>query len=345
MQFGRANDQYSSGVDERKMMCPMPKVRNLPANDPNGSDNFPNSYVNAGGFKTLAGLNNGSFDAGYKLRFFTRWSELYNQDATPHITLTLPSVTTFQLRTNTGGRLPNYDLSREFDVAVIPVFKKPADFPAGNPDANNYQDVPFCAFINVDKISANPIPHGQVGTQQTIPFPTIGEFFGFSPSCMDNLLAKVVNTQKTNSASYPDPSTASNNDPNQYVPYVMMGADNPTITFDDSYGRFAIKDFHTPLRPGNGTFSEPLDTNNEQSAQESMAVESRIAFISGTAVGKQKVAYTNITQTIIPHPVISAESGIALNSLFSKLVPVAGEPPQYVTMLPQTPENFKRNFI
>jgi hypothetical protein len=338
--FGRANDQYSSGVDNRKMMTPMPKVRNLPNNDPNGSDNFPNSYVEAGGFKTLAGINSGSFDARHQLRFFTRWDERYDQGEDGHTGLFLPDNTTFQFKSNTGGRFPNYDLSREFDVAVIPVFKKPADFPAGNPDANNYQNIPFCAFINIDAITPNlPAPQGTHTI--VVPYPTIGEYFGYSPSCYDNLIAKVVTTQKKGDGTntYLNPATSSNNDPDKYMPYVMMGADNPTITFDDSYGRFTIKDFHTPLRPGNGTFQEPLDTTNEQSAQESMGVLTRISYISGVTANKVKVPYPNIAQTIIPHPVISAESGIALNSLFSKLNKPGTD--EYMILLPTKPEAFK----
>jgi len=48
-----------------------------------------------------------------------------------------------------------------------------------------------------------------------------------------------------------------------YVPYIRMGADNASISFDDNFGRFAITDFHTPFYSGNKVNPYWVRTNSD----------------------------------------------------------------------------------
>ena len=100
------------------------------------------------------------------------------------------------------------------------------------------------------------------------PVPLPGEFIGLSPSEITCDLAQLVNVQKKEQPDGVYPPEPLNNDlpsgsgaidvtPKTYIPYVIVGATDPRVGFDDGQGKFSISQFHTPLKAGNGTFQIP----------------------------------------------------------------------------------------
>ncbi len=323
LQFGRADDDLSLGASNKKVLLPCPRSIKSPAN-------LPNSYQTVNGQKCLVGFaNNASNDTAYSLRIKTYWKPTLNQNLKNPEPLTLPSNSLFTLK-DSKGNYGNFDEAASTGAAIIPVFYKEDQLP--DPAL---KDVPFCAVINADKVRFD-----DPSVPIRIPLPAQGEFFGYSPSMYDHLLSKVVTTQKvldfdSGAGNYPD-HTEINTRTYSYYPYCMIGADNPTMAYDDNSSRISLKDFHTAVRAGNGVFQEPLDKANEQASLESMVVNGFEAAISGTADDGSKIPYINITQTEKPFPVISSQSGIALESIFLKTVSGAYEG----TVTPLIPETF-----
>jgi hypothetical protein len=305
LQFGRANDQASCGSTGAKIFLSQPRARKgivIPA--------LPNSYPNTiNGHPAIIGFRNQcSYDSGWFLRAYVFWTEIFDQNSTTPYNFTFPSNSVFTLK-NSKGKYGDITLSSNGGYAIIPVFYKEANLPTPA-----LKDIPFCAFINVDHISYD----GANGSQKrTIPAIAQGEFIGVSPSMYDHLLSKVVSTQKvvaTGSTTYPD-HTEPNTRTYSYMPYCMIGADNPTLVYDDNSSRMAFKDFHTAVRSGNGIFQEPLDHANEQASIESMVVNNFDSAICGTDNVGNKISYAYIVQAKIPFPVISSQSGIALSQV------------------------------
>ncbi len=306
-QFGRADDNLSCGASGKKLLLTTPAIQkgfNV--------DAFPNSYPVINGKKTYVGWGNDcAYDTRHNLRFKTYYSERLNQNNPERFILSLPTNSDFQL-TNSKGQYGDQQISRDTGFAIVPVFYKEAKLPTPL-----LKDVPFCALINVDGFSYNGSQDYPV--KKTIPLPFRGEFFGSSPSMYDNLLSKVVSTQKVvfSGQTYPD-HTEPNTRIYSYYPFCYIGADNPTLVYDDNSSRMALKQLHTAVRSGNGVFQEPLDKANEQASIESMCVNSSDSAICGTAfdgTNLQKVPYVNIYQTPFPFPVISSQSGVALEGI------------------------------
>ena len=300
--FGRSDDLNSLGANNTKIHLPCPFViKTNPVS-------VPKSYQTIGSGKCYVGFaDNGRYDASHGVFVKTFYNEKLNQTDPQRINLTLPSQTKFSLR-NTKGQYGDQSLSRDLNVAIIPVFYKEVELVG----KENLRDVPFCAFVNIARIrydGPNPVK---------IPAPIIGEFFGLSPSCYDNLLSKVVSTQKNlavGATEYPD-YTVENTQPYSYSSYCMIGADNPNLSFDENSSRMALSDFHTGVRAGNGVFQEPLATANDQAAIVSMCVNSRDSAICGTSALNGEAPYANIVQSTVPFPVISSQSGIALSNIY-----------------------------
>lgn len=304
LQFGRANDQLSCGATGQKVLLGQPRVR-LDNNDPP----IPNSYQPINGKRTLVGWRNEcSYDTSHSVRVFTFWDDSFDQKNSNPRVFTLPSQSEFSL-VNSKGKYGDITFSSDGGYAVIPVFYKQDKLP----DAS-LKDVPFCAFINADYITFD----GRANSlKKVIPAIAQGEFVGVSPSMYDHLLSKVVSTQKVpalGTTTYPD-HTEPNTRTYSYMPYCMIGADNPTLTYDDNSSRMAFKDFHTAVRSGNGIFQEPLDKANEQASIESMVVNNFDSAICGTGDTGAKLSYAYIVQAKIPFPVISSQSGIALSQV------------------------------
>ena len=319
LEIGRSNDELSQGTAKCKILLPKPSTYNLPDNAPQGSegigaDGLPNSYQTISGVKTLISdknILNGKFDNRYNVRFRSRWFDDY-----PKL-VKLPTNSKFQLK-NPIGVDNNIKLSINADLAVIPVYYKPDQLPEPN-----LLGVPFCAFICSDNnipVADGAIPNAFINK---IPLPMVGEFFGRSPSCYDNLLSKIVTTQKvgldTNQQADGSLTYTAGKEVTDYMPYIMIGADNPTITFDSEYGRYSISDYHTATRGGNGTYQSPLATANEQATQKTIIVNSvGRAFIGSVEADGTQAPASGVRQNFEPFPTITAQSGMAISMYRAK---------------------------
>ena len=286
------------------MLLSQPRVRKG-VTDPS----IPNSYQEVNGHKTLVGWRNEcNYDTSHNLRVFTFWDDSFDRNGKSPRPMKLPLNTDFSLL-NSEGKFGDISFSKDGGYAIMPVFYKQDKLPVAS-----LKDVPFCAFINVDHVTYDGANNS---VKKVIPAIAQGEFIGVSPSMYDHLLSKVVSTQKVpalGSTTYPD-HTEPNTRTYSYMPYCMIGADNPTLIYDDNSSRMAFKEFHTAVRSGNGIFQEPLDKANEQASIESMVVNNLDSAICGTASTGIKIPYANIVQAKLPFPVISSQSGVALTQV------------------------------
>ena len=307
--YGRANDQLSCGAVGAKINLPTTNqhldntqttLTSYQPVDPNGINK-----------KTLIReYGEGAYDNRNHINSWSRYDPKFDQTKKNAVQFTFPSTSKFQL-TNSQGKYHPQGISVDLNIAIIPVFYKQADLP----DAN-LKDIAFCAFITINPIAASA----------RMPCPMAGEFFGRSPSCYDNLMSKVITTQKhfieTDSSSgtpvpiYPKGDLEVSTRPYQYMPYCMIGADNPTIAFDATYGRFTISGLHTALRAGNGVFQELPDELNEQASTESMCSLTLDSAICGTSDVGEKIPYSGIRQSSVNNTVISSQSGISIQEIF-----------------------------
>tara|TARA_R110000765_G_scaffold426720_1_gene543704 strand:- start:6604 stop:9894 length:3291 start_codon:yes stop_codon:yes gene_type:complete len=203
---------------------------------------------------------------------------------------------------NTGAR-----------VAIIPVFYKDFNTADSYTGANGF-NVPFCAFLYHDD--------GYL----LRPDPEFGEFFGYSLQEITCQLSQIATTQKkyneTPPNGYPQPYPSDNvppvagdmnaSLPQQYMPYVYAGAMDAKINFDDGLSRFAISDFHTPAKVGNGAFQNPTEPEPVNPFQDIMRVNETESFMCNLFTNGVPQCYTDIVAVPLKQPVISAQAGIAI---------------------------------
>ncbi len=304
---------------------------NLPAHVPWGTMPrlIQNPINSAGTYDTL----NKEFESALEVELFTNFREEFDPSS-PKCKLKLPTNSDFSFRNSKGyffdikslGIAPfNYDTSnRDFPALVVVYY---ADGKAPYP---TMVDVPFFAVIN-----ASPVGVGNVDgiPKIKIPYPIQGELFGISTSCSDNSWSKIVNTMKTDPSSpyvaksgstaaspvYPEGTTYDAVAPQRYMPYVMIGADNPLITFDSDFSRYTISSLHTATRTGNGIFQLIEAKANEQFATDNLFIQSQEAMISGMSSADQNgipVVFLDIPQQQFPSPTISAQSGIGITAMY-----------------------------
>ncbi len=187
----------------------------------------------------------------------------------------------------------------------------------------NYKPQRFPVTIETDDQYNQYIP-------QVLPY--VGEYMGLSPSEITCDLCQLATTQKrrqTNVYVPKIPSTAGatlpaaqvpNAGPDSYVPYVFIGATDPLIKFDDAQGRFAMSQYHTPLKEGNGTFQIPKiptasDPNNIQAAANfkrcMISVNNKAGNIVPTTTAVKK--FNDIVSQA--NTLINAVSGVAIDGV------------------------------
>ena len=157
-----------------------------------------------------------------------------------------------------------------------------------------YYYQPYMAFFAAETVN----PAGSK-PNRLIPRPRVGEFFGFSPSFQDLKCAKIINTQSIDNNllfnkvaqnysqqdldktlvgrqlyDYETPEfgvpahilpyvPAQTFSPFDYVSYVHIGADNPTVTFSSTgSGKFEINQLHTAIRVSNSTYANSQATTS-----------------------------------------------------------------------------------
>ena len=315
--IGRANDQLCYGACGTKINLP----QSWQLNDNGGGRTILNSYKNTGiaAFTKMSIIRPshlGAWDSRNELQFYSRYDSTFDQNNPNHMNFTLPVDSHFKLTDSKGKYYPQ-NHSKIDSIAIIPVFYTDTYILVDPTNREALRDIPFCAFICRETI--DPLVAGF----KQIPAPMEGEFFGRSPSFNDNKLAKVVTTQKTTKGgtsalpTYLEGTTEVNTRVYQYMPYVMIGADNPTIGFDDVFGRFTISNLHASLNQGNSVFQDNNNTQNLQSAEVVMAANTQESAICGVnSETGAKLEYASIPQDINNNPIISSQSGIAINSIF-----------------------------
>ena len=318
--YGRADDQKSCGATGTKINLTNTNEYLTASTNLNSYQIIQREPSEIAAKKALirkAGV--GGWDDRNYINCWSRYDPFFDQTKPGSVNFVFPLESKFTLLDSDGNYHDQY-FSRLSGLAIVPVFYKQDQLAAnGGNIPNSLKDVPFCAFVAYEDID--------IGEEK--PAPMEGEFFGRSPSFCDNLLAKVVSTQKTTQqlevvppattaiTTYPTGDNAINTRTYQYMPYCMIGADNPTIQFDDTYGRFSISGLHTAVRAGNGVFQAPLGDANNQADQESMCAWSRESAICGTdSIYANKIEYTGIVQSSVNNPLISSQSGLAIQDIF-----------------------------
>ena len=281
---------------------------------------------------------------GYGAQFQRNWNPDLYDVRKPAFALTVQSENwTFSPPPNSGVDLDHLLTTiAASGRACVPMWIRPSAIVDGAYHPN-LLNVPFVAFIVARAV--DPLVDGaSVRDQIRIPNPAVGEFFGLSTSHADRGTSQIITTQKNgNFKGHPsEPDNAPNDGsgypisaPTQcalaYYPYITLGADDPSISFDETIGRMSISKLHCLVRSGNGPFQRWLDQTaevvNAEAANPAMsALETEAAvgqlntvdLVSTTASfqltsDKYPKSYTNTTAASLAlHPFISAQSGVSI---------------------------------
>lgn len=189
-----------------------------------------------------------------KIRVYSRWNEKLNPQNNFLV------IDDF-IKTDKDGVYPSCDLSRRYNMAVVPVYLDDYEGPQN--------DVCTMGFIVEMDYTGEPGGDDESGRYNTLYNFNRGCYFGISPSFADCTCSVPITAQKrppyfasgAEKGMYPTGTTMYD-----YMSNIYIGANDPQINFDDVYGKFAIKYLHTALMTGNGAFSrtskgEPQNPN------------------------------------------------------------------------------------
>ena len=171
-------------------------------------------------------------------------------------------------------------------------------------DKTNFYNTPFLALI-MNKAEKKENPNNNDELREYFIAPMIGENFGISPSFSDGEYAKIVTTQRANPKAYNTITDSLNNSISSYnnyasrhnplyynlydyVPYVMIGAQDPSIQFGGTSGRFEIANLHTPLYVGNGSWMDVANESDTPSAQ----ADDKIASLNNKLAWTSTLSFT-----------------------------------------------------
>ena len=224
-------------------------------------------------------------------------------------------------------------LSRQYAVAIIPIFLKVA---TNSPMFG----VPLMGFILNETLGVG------VG-QKRIPEPTLNELFAPSRSLCDGNYSKMLTTQKVVTATskfYPtitdhlpvannqntDVAQAFQNFAPDYSPYLTVGANDPSITFDNTQSKFAFQGLSTSIYSGNGLFQEWTQASagggvdatikpNSQADAQVVTVNQRSSSFNrlvsnGTTIGTTPARSIKADPEKVPYNY--AQCGISINKVF-----------------------------
>lgn len=188
-------------------------------------------------------------------------------------------------------------------------------------DSKNFYNTPFLALIMNESAKENPTDP----LDEYFIAPMIGENFGISPSFSDGEYGKIVSTQRVNPKAYNTiTKSLGETDTNygdyvsrhnplyynlyDYQPYVMIGAENPSVQFGATSGRFEIAELHTPLYVGNASWqavADEGDTPSSQAGDKIASLNNKLAWTSimtyttnlrGATIQNASESSTNITR-------------------------------------------------
>lgn len=161
-----------------------------------------------------------------------------------------------------------------------------------------FYNTPFLALIMTEGVSDVDVNKDPL-TKFFLP-PMIGENFGISHAFSDGEYAKVVTTQRANPKPYNTITSelaqtntqfgnfTSRHNPlyynlYDYVPYCLIGAEDPNVQFGGDSGRFEISSLHTPLYVSNGSWNDIAkegDTASAQAGEKIASLNNKLAWIS-----------------------------------------------------------------
>ncbi len=164
--------------------------------------------------------------------------------------------------TNEGRKLSTADMmemAKEYDLAIVPVFhpKNPNDNSQNiGWDVNQYVAgfmPPFIGFISacqagenfpavfdpIKQFSKTDVPNWVIDNSNC----KYGMILGFDPSFTRNKAVCLINNQF---------SSLGQDDPNNYLNIINMGAVEPVIKFNNEFSRFSLSGLNTPEFIGNG---------------------------------------------------------------------------------------------
>lgn len=198
--------------------------------------------------------------------------------------------------------LDNYPaVNPSFNTGINLAFPgAPNDTTLTDEEVKLFYNTPFLALIMNKAEKKQDKDHNEDGDvlREYFISPMIGENFGISPSFSDGEYAKIVNSQRANPKAYNTiTSELEATDSNygnftsrhnplyynlyDYVPYVMIGAEDPNVQFGGTSGRFEIADLHTPLYVGNGSWNDVADEDDSpagQAAEKIASLNNKLAW-------------------------------------------------------------------
>lgn len=229
-----------------------------------------------------------------------------------------------------------YNLSREFDVACVPVFQ-----PIDNPDTKTSgwrqdDNVPLIAFISnyqlghMDPEDFNLSNLGDDNNLWQIDNYNGRQGFqiGFDPSFTRNKAVAICNTQYGNLNTSFFTVTAEPDAPkNAYVNVMYAGATAPQIEFNSELSRFEISGLNTPFTVGNGLPTD-LPENliaNPTPEQQVYAINKKgriypaeaklVGAIAGIVTGRRIAVYDQFTSVQEYGTIMDSQSGLAIEGI------------------------------
>ena len=248
-------------------------------------------------------------------------------------------------------------------LAIVPVWFKDggADYLAVDTDNNGEQanKHAYVGFIQYDRTTWDDNLEEKL---QAFPLPCAGEYFGFSTSEHTNQLSQLCTTQKclTEEEIYLTPPAYFNagvtrgqypnaqsplgvspflnfqgqvgTSPMAYMPFTYVGANDSAIEFGQS-SRFALKQFHTPLKKGNGVYQASTILTETEPQQNIISWTNYNSAICSEAYGRDIILnavsvahpdggivdgvqpYNRILSSVSNQSSISTQGGIGLNGL------------------------------
>ena len=243
-----------------------------------------------------------------------------------------------------------YNLSREFDVACVPVFQRIADPNRKISGWIQGDDVPLIAFVSAYQLGAkDPATFDFVNLGNDANLWQVDNYnarqgfqFGFDPSFTRNKAVAICNTQYGNlnedrNLINPDPDAPKK----AFVNLMYVGAVAPQLEFNSELSRFEFSGLNTPFTVGNGL---PTDLPNNLIAnptpeQQVYAINKQgriypaqakmVGVIAPVVTGTRNPIYDQFTSVQKHGTIMDSQSGLAIEgiTLFNNLgVATAIEP-------------------
>ncbi len=229
-----------------------------------------------------------------------------------------------------------YKLSREFDVACVPMFQPINQQDKKTSGWRNDDNVPLIAFISSYELGAmniNNFDFVNLGSNTNLwqldQINSIqGIQLGLDPSFTRNPAVAISNTQYGNLDDFVSKISTNVDAPkNAFVNMMYVGAVSPSIDFNGALSRFEISGLNTPYTVGNGLPTDIPDNliANPTPEQQVYAVNvsgriyparaKLVGAIAGVATGTRNPVYDQFTSVQKYGTIMDSQSGVAIESI------------------------------